>query len=471
MSELVNEYHPAANRSSTKREKGNNPAQTAYAPPDSLNSDGRRFVSRQFQDHDLIPEIDNPSLELMLEQELCEVKGDPVNEVAGVEYPPQTTTDERLESTRQQAAQKFEKACFDLIKETQQNQAAPVEEDFDQDLADVLARNLNGQDQFDAAAFKETPAANYNQVRPARVFHEQNTPVSSFWTWRAALGSALMLITMVAGGVFMSTQGVSGISEEIARVAKAVNPVQPQSTTGTAEKETAGSLLSGQLEGSEVLHGAEFASAPVPAVIAVENWQEGVLDRMQTPAPAKQADTERAIEIKSLNVKLNVVQAHLGSLQLAYSVTGPDRMPKLLEETARAQGEISSLENQIATLKPRQAAAQTSRTGGTVKTLRVIPKGTVPGELANTGLASAGGDDNSSIARTSSNTPKARNPEAVELALASTPGLYLLEQSGRDALKTKLINGECLVPALSSVFTQVPVLVMRDMVQKLDGQC
>ncbi|MEZ5870745.1 MAG: hypothetical protein R3D32_02645 [Nitratireductor sp.] len=64
-----------------------------------------------------------------------------------------------------------------------------------------------------------------------------------------------------------------------------------------------------------------------------------------------------------------------------------------------------------------------------------------------------------------------RPAEQVDLALASAMGLESLTATAKARLREKLVAGDCLAPALAEAFGQVPVLAMRDLVQKLDSGC
>ena len=61
--------------------------------------------------------------------------------------------------------------------------------------------------------------------------------------------------------------------------------------------------------------------------------------------------------------------------------------------------------------------------------------------------------------------------QAVEAALRAAPGLDALSAADRQALKDALVSGACVTTALESVFDDVPILALRNLIRDLNSGC
>ncbi len=510
MAELVNDYQaiPENNEEGSTETEGTGSKPSRKTSSDLKKSDDTRLKSQQIHNHELISKIDNSSFEQMLEKELFNANYDPAswgaaNDVGGNDLPSKMAKDD----PKEKETSKIETAYIDLLKKVRQREnAAPVGEELDHHLVGVLAKNLNGREQSAVPGAEDNLKKDYYQEQFAHLYQKQNMRKNGFWTWRKTLSSALMLGVVASLGYVVKTQGLPGALEEITKVAQAASLIAPQSTTA-APNRTAGAALPGS---SEAISVVEFINEPAqPGVNVQANRQNGGVGQRQLSALDNKPEIKQVNSIDNLNAKLKEVSAYQRSLQLAYNIANPEIMPKLLEEITKTQREITSLEQEIAVFAiPPKIFEQPAGQGKTEITLAAKPKSAVTDNLIETTSETILPE--TSIAKTIITEPKvtearitearvteprvtepevslkkvaiaaplppakvskARDPKAVELAMASTPGLYRLEQTRRDQLKAKLVNGDCLVPALSSVFPQVPVLVMRDMVRQLNNQC
>jgi len=498
MSEFVKDYRESFEEK--EKEKGNKPTErdTLQPPdallPDTLNSDN----SQQLQNQDRILPIDKSSFERRLEQELFGANYNPVdcapaNDIGGDASAGQTISDDPPESETD--THKIVSAYFDLIKEERQEQPVPVAEEPDDNLVGVLARSLNGRNQPAAPEFaepklEEKPETDYSQEQPAYPYSQQKVQRTGFWTWRVTLGSAAMLGVIAVGGVFVKTYDFPSVIEGIAQV---TNLVKQQSSVAPAKETIATSSLAETDANTGTLLAADFFTPPSPAASTVKKSQKIIVDRIEISTseeppeirqvnPVKLASTGLPVNtLDSLNGKVKAVRLLLSSLQGAYNNASPEKMPGLLKEITKVQGVIAALESKITVLVPSQASAQKTETRETTAPVNDGSQEIIAERQKktseNTRIAILRPKTTTLAPKPSTLAPKLpksrepREPKAVEIALASTPGLYPLEPLRRQRLKTKLINGDCLVPALSSVFSQIPVLVMRDMVRQLNDQC
>lgn len=498
MAESVSEYHEIPR----KYENNNNPAESEDTQPFDNSSSGRIksdepiLSGQQVPDPVLLPKVDNSSFERMLEHELFGDKLNPANDVGSGSPPPQDTApiqgsapvqDEApiqtpLNNPPEWVTPKNEPSYYDLIMENPGDQATAGTQNLDHDLVDVLVKNLNEREQFTAPKLEQNSDFNQFTDPATGVYHEQFTPPRSFWTGRAMFASSAIVIILLAAGISIKNYGISGVFDGISRVAQAANLVQPPSGKLPAEKAGARPLLAVQEGGAAELHVADFVSAPQPAAMAVEKTKKIFVDRLPAATPDQKSGDARAAKIKGLNVRLKAVKTLLSSLQNGYAKASPEKQPALMEEVIKAQSVITALKDEIAVLSPdRKIALAANVQSATAQTATAPTAGEADKPdakiIKTTALdaVEAVPETNSPVidrpAPSPAIIPKPRDPATVELAMASTPGLYRLERLARDRLKTKLVNGECLVPALSSVFPQVPVLVMRDMVRQLDDQC
>jgi hypothetical protein len=177
----------------------------------------------------------------------------------------------------------------------------------------------------------------------------------------------------------------------------------------------------------------------VEPAVTEEDWRSGLNDRMgpaaQTPARTQEAES---------------------SVKPARIVPPSNSLP-VIRSNARP---VNTVRIVRAVPEPADAPAET----------RKVP---VPTEETVSVAAPAVGDINPEReAEATANEPVgSRQPETVEIALNSARGLETLNDEQRDALKQRLVQGECLADALGSVFVRVPILTMRDLVRQLNGTC
>jgi len=506
MAESVNEYHEIPG----KYENNNNPTESDdtqpldSSSPDPIKPDQSRLSSQQVPNPVLLPKVDNSSFERMLEHELFGDKLNPANDVGSGTPPPQDTAVVQNSTPVQDRAPiqtppdnppewvtpKIEPSYYDLIMENPEDQAAAGTQNLDHDLVDVLVKNLNEREQYSAPRLEQNSDFNQFTDPSTGVYHEQFAPPRGVWNGRAVFVLSVIAILLLATGMFIKNYGISGVFDGITRVAQAANLVQPPSGNLSAEKAGSGPLLASRGGESGKVHVTDFVSAPQPAAMTVEKTKKIFVDRLPSATPDQKSGDARALKIKGLNVRLKAVKTLLSSLQNGYTNASPEKQPALMEEVIKAQSVISALKDEIAVLSPDRKIALAANGQAATSQMATAPTASVQ-PAAEAGKPQ-GPDDTKAIKTTVRDAievvpennspvidrptplpviPKPRDPATVELAMASTPGLYRLERIARDRLKTKLVNGDCLVPALSSVFPQVPVLVMRDMVRQLDDQC
>ncbi len=440
MSEFENNFHgsPEQNKKDSEPAKEANSQHQDKSLPEPPGSSSPGGNAQDRKDRNSIPSVDNSSFEQLFVQKLYGAKYDLPSDVKSDDPAARSTLDDGPEKT----LPRIDPMYFDLIKENKRDQVTLAQEDVDHDLVGVLAENLNSRDQLSTPVVEEIPQASLRQDQFVHLHHSQKSQIPGFWTRAAMPGSAMVLAIVVVSGVFVKSQGIPTVFEENPRIAQAASLIGLKSITAGDKKTIAEISLTDGQKSSEAVNMTEFVPPPV-----LPDANEAVKQ-----APDKQRDVERAVKIDKLNTKLKIVRAYQSSRQRAYDVAGVEKKPDLLDEVTKIQAETSSLEQKIASLQPPQSVAKTT-----------------------TGAASGAGRDDIkptvATAATPLIIPKTRSRETVELAMASAPGLYLLEPNKRRWLKAKLVNGDCLVPALSSVFPQVPALVMRDLVRQFEGQC
>lgn len=441
MSEIENDFHgsPEQNKKAREPAKEANSQHQDKSLPEPPGSDSPEGDVQDCKDSHSIPPVDNSSFEQLFVQKLYGAKYDLPNDGVKSDDPaPRSTLDNQPEKT----LPSIDLTYFDLIKENRRDQVTLAQEDVDHDLVGALAENLNNRDQFSTPVVEEIAQESLRQDQFVHLHHSQKSQIPGFWTRAAMPGSAMVLAIVVVSGVFVKSRGIPAVFEENPRIAQVASLIGLKSTTSIGAKPIDEVSLTDGQQSSEAVNMTEFVPPPVlpDASDAAKQAQD------------KQRDVERTVKIDKLNTKLKIVRAYQSSRQRAYDVAGLEKKPDLLDEVTTIQAETSSLEQKIASLQPSQSVVQTT-TGAASGKSRDDIKPTV------------------ATAATPVVIPKTRSRETVELAMASAPGLYLLEPDKRSRLKAKLVNGDCLVPALSSVFPQVPALVMRDLVRQFEGQC
>ncbi|MEZ5791994.1 MAG: hypothetical protein R3D34_14850 [Nitratireductor sp.] len=160
--------------------------------------------------------------------------------------------------------------------------------------------------------------------------------------------------------------------------------------------------------------------------------------------------------------------------------------PKVVAQTSRQQQEApsptspqQSATSELAFASEPAPAGETARKAITAITAIAQPQppNTPTSQAPTSQAATSQAPTANPVAGEAGNTNasgsplQARKADEVDLALASAMGLESLSEAARARLREKLVAGECLAPALAEAFGQVPVLAMRDLVQKLDSGC
>jgi len=466
MSETVNDYHGYSrkNRKCSTPLKKTKPKWPDKSPPDTLKPEFSRRVTQQFQNHQSELEVDNPPIGSTPEHEPFNVSSKPVDSIevnASEDKVPASTA--AADDPHEIKLPKIESAYFDLIKAGRRDQITlePEDVDVEHDLIRELAKSLSGRDQIPSADLEKEPDASRMRNQRVDIDRLQNSPAADVWARRVKFGSAAMLAAGVLVVLLVNSQELpKGVDENI-EVALATNLVGLKPDPVVMEKITAASSLPAGVEKPEAASVTRFVPPPVLADVSEAKSQPDNV-------PDNQADQARAVKIENLGKNLKIVRAYLSSQQLAYSEATVDEKPEMLEEVTKIKTELTSLVEKINALQTPAVTAPPTEIA------RITP---AQGEIEKTvlGVISEGDSDGIDVAvvqpAASSKIRKTRNPAKVELALATMPGLYRLQPVSRSRLKSKLISGECLVPALSSVFSQVPALVMRDMIRQFEGQC
>ncbi len=494
MSELVNEYHPSlyeTSRGNPKDEKKATKEENS-PPQDKSSVDELDFISANISppvattpnwNVDPLEEVASPSLEMNLERELSESIAESASDSDDHDTP---LLDE--EEPSQYETQRLERACINLIKQAHEDRSSTTEpaateaqnppinplENFERDLAAIQASNSAIHDQaatpghdhfFTTNTQAPQPPSDTPPYQPALPPHTPVAGKSSNWKWRATVGSAVMLAALTATGSMLGVYQHPSISGKIAGVVGIVNP---ETTAIASTNVEAQPVLPNQVASLASTNVTEVFDAPVPLVTPVEDGENKTPEQVALTSPTVDPVTDRNNQIDVLNVNLKLEQAHMAGLRAALDTESAENLPKLLEDTVKTQTEIISLKKQIAALK-LELAGQFS-----VEPSLLVPETQIGQEPANTNKwdSSLAALKTEPAPASPSPTPaKTRDPAAVKLAIAATPGLYSLDANQLKQLSEKLVNGECLVPALSSFFSQVPALVMRDMVRQFDGEC
>ena len=474
MSETVNDIHgyPRKNRNCSTPLKKTKSKWPDKSPPDTLKPEFSKRVSQRFHNRQSSLEVDNPPFGDASGHEVFKMSSEPVDGIGG----------EALENKASEAVTagddpqeiklpKIESEYFDLIKAGRRDQITlepedvEVEVDHEHELIKELAKSLSGRDQGSSADLKKEPVADQMRNQRVDIDRLQKTPASDVWARRVKFGSAAMLAAGIFVVLMVNSQEFPKESDNNTEVALATNFTGLKPDPVVMEKIAAASSLPAEVpaevKGSEAANVTRFVPPPILADVSEAKSRPD-------NGPGSQAEQARVIEIEKLSKNLKIVRAYLSSQQLAYSEAALEEKPLLLQEVTKIKNELTSLVEKINALQAPAVIDPSTQVA------RISP---APGEIKKVELGAISEDDSGSAGATvalpvtSSKPRKTRDPEKVELALAAMPGLYRLQPVSRSRLKEKLISGECLVPALSSVFQQVPTLVMRDMMRQFDGQC
>ncbi len=460
MSETVNDYHGYSrkNRKCSTPLKKPKPKPSEKSPPGTLKPEFSRRVTQQFQNLQSEFEDDNSSFGSSREHEHFKINVELGDGDGGDASKDDVPVSQAADDRQEIKLPRIESNYFDLIEAGRRDQITLEPEDVDHDLIAELAKSLSCRDPIPAADFEKDPITSRIQGQSVHPDILKNSQHPGFLTRRVKFGSAAMLAAGALAVLMVNSQELPGGGEEPTEVALATSVISLKPDPVALEKPPATPSLSAEVKNSEASSETRFVPAPVLADVSETISQPESVS-------VSQADQERAIKIENLNKNLKIVRAYLSSQQLAYSDAALDEKPKLAEEVTKIKSELTSLVGEINALQPPVIVAPPTEVA------EIIP---VPGEIEKIALEAIpeGDSDDVDVAIVPPVTvSKPRNPAKVELALAAMPGLYRLQPAGRSRLKEKLISGECLVPALSSVFSQVPALVMRDMMRQFEGQC
>ena len=204
---------------------------------------------------------------------------------------------------------------------------------------------------------------------------------------------------------------------------------------------------------------ADATSMPVPLPASREDWSATLAERLgpalQTPGQNARPQPKVVAQTSSQKQEAPLPK---GPQQSATSELAFASEPAPAGETGRKA--ITAI---TAITQPQPANTPTAEAATSQAPTSQAPTSQAP--TANP-VADEAGNTNAS-----GSPLQARKADEVDLALASAMGLESLSEAARARLREKLVAGECLAPALAEAFGQVPVLAMRDLVQKLDSGC
>lgn len=515
MSELVNEYHPSLYENSKKNPKDKNDAASPDGKPsqEDFAADGLTSVSVNISPNiastpnwnvDPLKEIASPSLELELERELSESLSDTKD---NSENPELDAQEEEIEPSNDDT-ERLERACINLIKQAHEDRsptpdlapdraldqatAQPADtlenpsdtlENFERDLAEVQANNTAFHDQvvtpkhdmfFTTTTQQNPDATNPGSQIPPEVPQAHIVEKQSNWKWRAALGSTVILVALTATGSMLRVQDHPAISGKIETLTGLVNP----QTTETASTEVnVEEVLPNKIAGLSETSISGFTDTAEPLVTPVADGQTELASSTPQTSSATEPVVSGENELDVLKVNLQLEEAHMAGLRKALDTETAENLPKLLEDTVKSQGQIISLKKQIAALQLGTDTSQSATDTPEAAIARIVEPEAAGGQQASdtnawdSTLVAYKAEPEATDPLLVPEKSKTRDPAAVELAMNATPGLLALDATQRQQLSEKLVNGECLVPALSSIYSQVPALVMRDMVRQFDGEC
>ena len=377
--------------------------------------------------------------------------------------------------------QQFEKACRDLVNKArqeirederfQQSPADPVRfpENVDEEFAKIAAANRTMMDWSSTRDFETASPPN---ERPEMVNALPEHPPSPERYSRApslAAGMTAVVIAIATTGVMLDVHKHPVFSGGVEWVkgpavdAGSPNPPQKTDAVATTEpEEKVPATAKAKKADRVVVEVASAASEPSQYVA------EGVTARMVSLPESKDEPSDPAEALDVLTVNLKLTEAYYARLKQAIEAGKPGQTTELEAEADKVQQEIDSLRSNLLAVHNGTPGADRSIAAATTGFQNALLPELAGGSGTSTALAAIEQQTNPEP-RPVSKQP--RNAVRVAQAMEGTPGLQLLDQLQRETLRQKLVSGECLVPALSSVFPQVPVLVMRDMVRQLDEGC
>lgn len=172
---------------------------------------------------------------------------------------------------------------------------------------------------------------------------------------------------------------------------------------------------------------------------------------------------ERAEEIRALDERIAALNENAASAdnEIAAELARlrDEVVPGLTAERDRLTGEAEAATGRIAELESALDAARQEIAALEAKATEAPAQ-----QPAETGQVTDEG-----AAESDELTP--RDPQAVEAALRDAPGLDALSAAERQALKDALVTGQCVTAALESVFDDVPILALRNLIRDLNSDC
>ncbi len=468
MSDVVNKYHRAIHENTEKAEPSEEEASLSYSPTNCPPSERLRksahaepesdFPSDQPIEPGSLTDEEAHSIEQELERELAISLSDAQPDIQEIPNAPNfiNETDER-----------FEQACMDMVKQVQEEIYQDPGEGIEINQEKMEATHDAFGSYHETQEYQSSPFGG-GDTAPLEYPPQAALPQDSPGRFGAKL--AVIAVALAGTGFFLELHKHPVVSQGIARVSGIIKPATKAPVTSEISLAAAipdaspGSANEGTTEIALASNAA--VSSNVSTVTSVVNWPTGLLERMATDPNFEAPKMEPEVELDVLNVNLKMTEAHMDKLKREIASGEQADTANLQAELIQVHAEIDDLNQKIATF------GSSSSDPKVVKTSAYLADGK-PAEdpyvasSRNSLDISAAGSSTQPITLQKSKTP--RDVNLVEVAMASTPGLNFLTNSERQILREKLISGDCLIPALTAVFPQVPVLVMRDMVQKFDS--
>ena len=477
MSELVDKYRHTVQDKPDDPEKESPSAKAARYP--SVSPPSHRLkksaLSRPgwdaLADQDVLADQDdealdpsgalNPSVEQVLEQELA-------NSLSGFEAEGNVPAED--------PDRRFERACTELVNKAREEMRQEADEDVEADLAKIQATNMAMMHQSSPRDFyRPDPQENpdFLEKEPDRVTvlpKSRSGPPGQYRSPSLATGMTAVLLAVASTGVLLDVHKHPLVVEGVTWSSQLLQsePEQTISSNATQEpvpvtaKEAEPVKIEPASKGDKVV--VEVTKSPPPAEpVAVAAISERMVSGQE---PASKLESARE-ELDVLTVNLKLTEAYLARLQQTIKTGNPEDTASLKAEVLKVEREIDSLRSSILALDAPSQAPRVKESGSLAQEQKPI-RLTTDGGATALALAAV---NTQPVTEEKPTVSRSRDARLVEVAIASTPGLKTLDQAQRDQLQQKLVAGECLVPALTSVFPQVPVLVMRDMVRQLEDGC
>jgi len=322
------------------------------------------------------------------------------------------------------AAGKVERTCDEIIDDAH---------------ADVLVRRvIEARDKL-SVMLADLPTPMDTPSPPPRV-----DAAGSFRMARAARRTALAcsVAALLAGGVYFAAAPGSDVGQLLARILPATTPAEAEPAR-EATFAAAVALPKPERRAPVVVAVSEPAAAPAigPAAETVE-----------TPENLAAAAGPDELSGEALEQRMSQDAAEAPDSPTTAALEAA------LRDKGQAEAEPSPARPEIA---PKPVRTTVVRSAPPASDLGLAFAGSEPAREAETQVE----------ALLAAPPAGNRDPQAVETALASALGLESLDGDQKEALKDRLVAGECASDALAGVIGRVPVLAMRDLVQHLNGNC